>query len=197
MVSQTNFLDSDKVKEVYHNIRIYDNSFIAIGKANSGGIFTGYAFTLIVDFLEPKHTDFGPDIVGNMILPMTIHVLLPTSLSRASSFRSFGTGSVPSLSISTTLSYSFSTSAGSQPDSPLLIESSYITRVNTPDSTMSDEDFQTLRGDRPINLHGRGRICYGPEAREIEQKKSDARCNGLRQFFVYQGRWSAASRDYE
>ncbi|PNP81326.1 hypothetical protein FNYG_05358 [Fusarium nygamai] len=39
--------------------------------------------------------------------------------------------------------------------------------------------------------------CEGAEAREIEQKKSDARCNGLRQFPVYQGRWPVASPDFE
>ncbi|KAF5570473.1 hypothetical protein FPHYL_1229 [Fusarium phyllophilum] len=148
IVSQANLLDIDKVEELSRNIQVYPKPFVAIGEAKSGGVFAGYAFTPMVDFLEPKCTDSGPDVVSNMILAMNIHIphSSPSSRVSSSSTKSLDAGSGPSLSVSTTtLSYSFSTSASSQPDSPLLIDSSDITRASTPDPAMSNENLQALR----------------------------------------------------
>ncbi|KAF4443371.1 hypothetical protein FACUT_1428 [Fusarium acutatum] len=148
MVSQTNFLDTKKVERVFRVIYIYPKPFVAIGEANFGGVFTGYGFTPMTDFLEPKYTDSDPDVVGNIILAMNIHVphSPPSSRVSSSSTNSLDPGSGPGLSVSTTFSYSFSTSASSQPNSPLWPESRNNTGANTPNSTISNEDFQTLRG---------------------------------------------------
>ncbi|KAG5745819.1 hypothetical protein H9Q72_011213 [Fusarium xylarioides] len=216
MVSQTNFLDSDNVEKVYHNIRIYDNSLIAIGETNFGGVVTGYAFMPEPGFLEPKHTDSDPDVVGNDILAMNIHIPYSPSLSRTSSVRSFDTGSVPSLTTSSTLSRTLSElSIRSQPLSFVSTEDSIDARINSPGFAMHLDDFQTLRGigmgfnNGPSSVFGsirrknsqrRGAIpIFPPPERESEETRSvkyetlshNFVFAQLGMLWVYNGKWES------
>ncbi|KAF5643244.1 hypothetical protein F52700_2960 [Fusarium sp. NRRL 52700] len=144
MISQADFLDVGKVERVSHNIRVYDLPFVAIGETTFGRVFSGYAFTPMTDFLEPKYPDSDSDVLGNMILALNIHVPHSPSLSPRSSVHSFDTDSEPNSSVTTELSQSFQSSDSSQPQSPVLLQSSDDTRENSPNSATSNVDLNTL-----------------------------------------------------
>lgn len=72
MISQTDFLDMDKVNRLSLNISIYPKPFVAIGQTTFGHVFSGYAFTPMTDSLEPKYPDSDSDVLGNMILALNI-----------------------------------------------------------------------------------------------------------------------------
>lgn len=64
MISQTDFLDMDKVNRLSLNISIYPKPFVAIGQTTFGHVFSGYAFTPMTDSLEPKYPDSDSDVLG-------------------------------------------------------------------------------------------------------------------------------------
>ncbi|KAF5537969.1 hypothetical protein FMEXI_9622 [Fusarium mexicanum] len=119
MISQANFLDMDKVNRLSRNILVYPMPFVAIGEAHFGGVFSGYAFTPMTNFLEPKYPDSDSDVLGNMILALNINVAHPPPLPPGSSVNSSDTNSDSKSSVSTELSQSFQRSTTSQPHSPV------------------------------------------------------------------------------
>lgn len=117
MISQTDFLDMDKVDTLSLNISIYQDPFVAIGETNFGHVFSGYAFTPMTDSLEPKYPDSDSDVLGNMILALNIPLPHSPLLSPESSVGSFDTDSDSNSSVSTELSPSCPRSTTSQPHS--------------------------------------------------------------------------------
>ncbi|KAF5646667.1 uncharacterized protein FTJAE_1957 [Fusarium tjaetaba] len=93
MISQANYLDTDKVERVSRAICAYPKDFVAIGETTFGRVFSGYAFTPITDFLEPKYPDSDSDVLGSMILALSIHVPHSPPLSPGSSVHPFNTDS--------------------------------------------------------------------------------------------------------
>ncbi|RKL29960.1 hypothetical protein BFJ72_g11829 [Fusarium proliferatum] len=148
MISQTEFLDIDKVERLSRDICVYPKPFVAIGETHFGCVFSGYAFTPMADFLEPKYPDSGSDVLGSMILALNIALPQSPPLSPGSSVHSSDTDSDSNSSVSTELSHSFPSSTTSQPQSPVCAESSGITRENTLGSATSNVDLQTLLGVR-------------------------------------------------
>ncbi|RBA22804.1 hypothetical protein FPRO05_01151 [Fusarium proliferatum] len=157
MISQTDFLDIDKVERLSRDICVYPKPFVAIGETHFGCVFSGYAFTPMADFLEPKYPDSGSDVLGNMILALNIPLPQSPPLSPGSSVHSSDTDSDSNSSVSTELSHSFPSSTTSQLQSPVCAESSGITRENTLGSATSNVDLQTLLGDCSGPLLGTGR----------------------------------------
>ncbi|KAF5654140.1 hypothetical protein F25303_1687 [Fusarium sp. NRRL 25303] len=138
----------DKVARLSRNICVYPKPFVAIGETHFGCVFSGYAFTSMTDFLEPKYPDSGSDVLGNMILALNIPLPHSPPLSPGSSVHSFDAYSDSNSSVSTELSHSFPSSTTSQPQSPVCKESSDITRESTLGSATSNVDLQTLLGKK-------------------------------------------------
>ncbi|KAG5799017.1 hypothetical protein H9Q69_001958 [Fusarium xylarioides] len=197
MISQANFLDTDKVERLSRAICVYPKDFVAIGETNFGSVFSGYGFTPITDFLEPKDPDSDSDVLGNMILALNTHVPHSPPLSPGSSVHSFDTDSDSNSSASTELSHTFPSPNTSQPQSSVWAESSDITRENSPDSAASNVDLQTLFGVRlgfsnglssvfnAIHRKGGHLMATIPSAMEKTHAHINATCESGPQDFVF------------
>ncbi|KAF5249608.1 hypothetical protein FANTH_5115 [Fusarium anthophilum] len=145
MISQANFLDMDKVNRISRNIPLYPMPFVAIGEAHFGRGFSGYAFTPVTDFLEPKYPDSDSDALGNMMLALNINVPHSPPLSPENSVYSFDSDSD---SNSSELFHTSPSPTNSQSQSAVWVESSDITRENSPDSATPNVDLRKLMGAR-------------------------------------------------